>query len=313
MIPESSYDANGLQWAWDATSLKAATACPRYYQYSILESWKPRFPSVHLWFGGHYAKALERFHKFQASGLAQQTALEEVLTLVLTETWNHDLDETGNRIPGTGGPATFDNNIKNRDTLIRTIIWYFESFADDHYTTYVSANGEAAVELSFKINVDDGLLFTGHLDRLCYDPQQELFVHDQKTTTTALGPYYFKQFKPDIQFSMYTFAGSMIFDMPVKGVIVDAAQVAVGFSRFARIPTYRTEDEINEWYDEMMLLANQIRQYGIDNFYPRNTASCSNYGGCMFREVCSRPPEVRANFLAADFDRGEKWEPIRNR
>ena len=53
----------------------------------------------------------------------------------------------------------------------------------------------------------------GELDRLCLDPEENLFVHDQKTTGTTIGPYYFKGFKPDIQFSLYTLAAKIIYNL----------------------------------------------------------------------------------------------------
>ena len=311
--PESSFGPDGKQWAWDSTSLKRAETCPRKYQYQMLEGWQSPYRSVHLWFGGLYATALEHYHELRAKGASHDEALNAVVHEALVSSWDHDLDEEGNRIPETGGPAQFDHASKNRATLIRTIIWYFEEFANDVYETYITADGKPAVEHSFRLPVDNGLTFCGHIDRLCVDPAGEIFVHDQKTTGTTLSPRYFNGFKPDSQFSMYTFAGKMIYNAPVKGVIIDAAQIAVGFTRFGRAPTYRTDDELNEWYDESMLLIERIWSYHDREFFPRNPASCSNFGGCEFRDVCSRPPAVRHNFLDGSFVKGERWNPIKPR
>src|SRR5690606_16303408 len=120
-------------------------------------------------------------------------------------------------------------------------------------------------------------------------------------------------FKPDTQFSMYTFASKMVYGAPVKGVIIDAAQITVGFSKFGRTPTYRTDEELDEWYTETMMLINRMRGYGDAGFYPRNPASCFNFGGCAFRDICSRPPQFRENFLEGDFVKRPRWEPIQSR
>lgn len=313
MTPETSFLPDGRQWAWDATSIKTAEECPRKYYYARLEGWQSPFRSVHLWFGSIYASSHELFHKLEAEGMDRTDAIREVVHQALITSWDHDLDEDGARIPGTGSPAEFDHASKNRFTLIRSLVWYFDQFKDDHYTTYLTADGAPGVEHSFRLEVDNDLLFCGHIDRLCLDPQGELFVHDQKTTGTTISPHYFNQFKPDSQFSMYTFAAKMIYAAPVKGVIIDAAQIAVGFTRYGRAPTFRTDDELDEWYQETMHLIDRIHTYHSNDFYPRNPASCNNYGGCPFREVCSRTPSVRDNFLRASFVKGERWDPIKPR
>lgn len=311
--PRASFNNDGVQVVWDSTSLKRADTCPRKYQYEMLEGWTSPYLSVHLWFGSIYASSLELFHKLTASGEDRPSALRAVVHHALIESWNHDLDSEGNRIPGTGGPARFDHNTKNRETLIRTIVWYFDHFAEDHYTTYITSEGKAAVEFTFQLPVDEGITFSGHIDRLCLDPEGNLFVHDQKTTGTTIGPYYFKGFKPDIQFSLYTLAAKIIYKAPVKGVIVDAAQIAVGFTRFGRTPILHTDDELNEFYEETMTLVELTQRYTRDNYFPRRPSACGNYGGCVFREVCSRPPQVRENFLRADFVRGPLWDPMKVR
>lgn len=310
--PPSAFDDQGIQWAWDATSLGRADTCQRYYQY-LKDGWHRPAESVHLWFGGLYASALEHYHKFIASGAERETAIREVVREALIESWTHDRNESGERVPSTGGPTTFNHNLKSRETLIRTIVWYFDEFEADPYTTYIRANGSAAVEASFQLPVDDGVTLCGHIDRLAQDRESNIFVHDQKTTGTTISPYFFKGFKPGIQFAMYTFAGKAIYEIPVKGVIVDAVQIAVGFSRFARSPILYTEGELNEWYDEMFALIERTQHNTRENYFPRTFASCGQYGGCPFREVCSRPPEVRDNFLRADFVQGPRWDPMKVR
>lgn len=312
--PRNSFDDAGVQWAFDSTSLKAGDKCLRYYKYSILDGWQSPFASVHLWFGGLYASTLERYHKMRADGVEREEAIAMVVTLALVGSWNHDLDENGKRIPGTGSAATFDHSGKTRETLIRTIVWYFDFYGEDPLQTYLTKEGKAAVEFSFQIPADNGITLCGHIDRVCVDHDHNILIQDQKTTGSTLGPYYFSQFKPDIQFQLYTLAGKMVYQIPVKGVIVDAAQIVVGFSKFSRFPVMHTDGELNEFYDETMTLVEQIRSATQDDYFPRRPSSCHLFGGCEFRSVCSRPSNVRDNFLRGDFKkRTEKWDPINRR
>jgi len=137
-----SFDADGIQFAWDAHSIKQATACPRLYQYTILEAWEPKAPNCHLTFGIHYATALEHFTKYiHIEGMEYEDALRRVVSETLLATWEHKRDEDGARIPGTGWAWESNDLKKNRHNLLRTIIWYLEFFREDPMKTMILGDG----------------------------------------------------------------------------------------------------------------------------------------------------------------------------
>lgn len=314
----SSFDDGG-QFAWDATSLTLWQTCPRKYYYKMVEGWQAKELSVHLWFGQHYATALEQYHKLRALEASHDEALIAVVRAALVNTWEHELDANGERIEGTGQPVKFVHSSKTRENLIRTIVWYFEHFEDDPCKTVLLTNGKPAVELSFTLPVENGIVFCGHMDRLV-DYNGEVYVQDQKTSGSAVDSmYYFTQFNPDTQMSMYTFAGKAILGTPVSGVMIDAAQIMVGFTRFARNFTPRTDSQLNEWYDNTLDHITQARRIFQEwncnerQAFPMNLASCGNYGGCEFRKVCSVSPHVRENFLNAEFTKDKRWDPLERR
>lgn len=296
--------ADGVQFGWDSTSIKLATECPRKYQYTMIEGWQYPDKSVHLLFGGWYASALENFHKYRASGYDYEAALRTVVYEALVATW----------IDGAPWVPTFTSktNTKTRESLIRTIVWYLEHFKDDNAKTIILADGKAATEYSFAIPVDDGIVFSGHLDRFV-EYMGRPYVQDQKTTASTITARFFEGYNPDIQMSMYTFAGQMLYKTPVAGVMIDAAQIAVGFSRFERGFTFRTTGQLDEWYDETLATIERTRRYTRENHFPMNTTACGNFAGCQYRRVCSRSPEVREQFLKADFVKGERWDPLKAR
>jgi hypothetical protein len=304
-----SFTEDGLQFAWDATSIKIAEECLYKYKLKMLDGWTPQRKSVHLEFGGWYAAALESFHKYRADGMDHEEALIEVVHEALQETWVYETDEAGDPIPGTGSPWQSDHNAKTRENLIRTIIWYTEQFRDDPCQTVILGNGQAAVEHSFRLDADDGIVLSGHLDRLV-EYGGKPYIQDQKTSSSTITPRYFEQWQTNTQMSLYSFAGRTIFNLQIKGVIIDAAQIAVGFSRFERGFTFRDEAQLNEWYDHAMFHINSARTATRENYFPMNRSSCNNYGGCQFRHVCGRSPHVREQFLKADFERGKRWDPL---
>lgn len=307
-----SHFKDGVQFAWDATSLSWIEKCPRYYQYSMLESWEPKNKSVHLLFGGFYASALERYHKLRAQGMSYDDATIEVVHQALIDTWEHRLDDQGNRIPKTGAPWMSFHDTKTRENLIRSIVWYLDYWQDDNLKTTVLGNGKPAVELSFSFEVDRGIVLSGHLDRVVTygdDP----YITDNKTTGSTLAPYYFDQYSPDTQMSLYTFAGRTVFNSAIKGIVIDAAQIAVGFTRFDRGFTFRTDAQLEEWYGDVLHVIDTAQRYTREGHFPMNPASCGNYGGCTFRHVCNKSPELRKNFLMADFKKREQWNPLSRR
>ena len=311
-----SYDEANVQWAWDSTSIKLAAECLRKYQLKNLMGWQPARLSVHLRFGQHYATALEHYFKKRwLEGMDHDDALVAVVHEALIDTWDYKRDDDGNIIPGSGWYWDSGDTKKNRATLIRTIVWYLDEFVmdgRDPTKVAIMQDGSPAVELSFELPVDNGISFCGHLDRLTLMDGAP-YVMDQKTTGNTITPYYFDQFKPDDQMSMYTFAGTAMFETPVAGVIIDAAQIAVGFSAFERGFTHRTPDELDEWYDNTMHIIESAQRASREGFFPMNATACNNFGGCQFRKVCSMSPQVRPNILAGDFKQEARWDPLQRR
>lgn len=343
-----SFDENGVQFAWSASWIALAETCLRKYQLAGLEGWTAKDRSVHLKFGGHFATALEHFHKRLALGEDFEDALISVVKEALFDTWNYPTCEkcegTGNELHDTakankemawaggnvtsahrecsdcdgrgfllegGEPWVSGHNSKTRENLIRSIVWYIDHFADDSAKVLQTSQGPA-VEQNFVFEVDNGILFAGHLDRIV-EYAGEQYVMDQKTTGGTISPRWFEQFKPNTQMSMYTLAGKMILNSPVKGVIIDGAQIAVGFTRFERGFTFRTEAELEEWYDSAMYHIEAAQRATREQRFPMNTASCGNYGGCEFRHICGRDPSVRDQFLRGDFEKGARLDPLDQR
>lgn len=311
----TSHFAHGYQYAWDSTSIKLAQECLRKYKYVMIDHWTPARKSPHLLFGGWYASALERYHKGVAGGATNEEAVIETVWQALKDTWEYAFDEEGNPKLNEAGEQigagwVSDHNTKTRENLIRSIIWYLDHFGDDDtLKTVIRADGTPAVEHTFKLEVDNGVILCGHLDRVVTygdDP----YITDNKTTGHTITAHYFKQFSPDTQMSLYTFAGKAIFGVPVKGVVIDGAQIAVGFTRFERGFTFRTEDQLEEWYDDVMSDIERAQQATVDQNFPMNPASCGNYGGCQFRDVCAAAPSVREAYLKADFVKRKPWNPL---
>lgn len=295
-----------LQIAWDSTSLGHLKECPRKYEYFMLHGIRPRAESVHLIFGLHYHSALEFYDHKRAQGMPHDDALLETCRRVLELTWNRRLAR----------PWLSDDKNKNRFTLLRTVIWYLDQFADDPLQTVILANGKPAVELSFRMEIGltaptgEPWMLSGHLDRLVTFNGQA-YVLDRKTTKSTLGEYFFNQFSPHNQFSLYALASKVVYQSPTQGIICDGAQIAVTFSRFHRGIITRTEPQLNEWLSDTEMWLSLAAHFAEHSHWPMNDKSCGNYGGCPYQELCSKSPLVRESWQKS-FTKAV-WNPLQTR
>lgn len=298
-----------MQIAWDSTSMGTLMECPRKYQYSIIEGWQPRQMSVHLAFGIHYHSALETYDRVKVETGDHDRAVVAAVRRALEDTWDYTLNR----------PWNSDDKNKNRFTLIRTVVWYLAQFREDPLETIILANGKPAVELSFRFETEyvspegSPFILCGHLDRLVMWNERPRVV-DRKTSKNSIeGEEFFARFTPDNQMSTYDFAGSVVYNLPIlEGVIIDAAQVMVTFSRFRRGFAHRTPAQRHEWYMNLGHWLRLASQYAEQRFWPMNTKSCGNYGGCPFRPVCSKSPETREGWLASLYVK-RTWDPLQIR
>lgn len=320
LIPTGETNAEGntsfsrevplLQIAWDSTSLGTLKECPRKYQYTMVLGRQPRAESVHLVFGGHYHKALEVYDHMKSQGADHSTAQDYAL--------RYCMEATVERNGESWRPWNSDDGYKNRWTLARTVMWYLEQFKDDPLITIQLANGKPAVELSFRYEVDlvapDGQQFMlcGHIDRLVEDAGGEVFVLDRKTSKNTISADTFKHYSPDNQMGLYDFSAPIVWNVPVQGVIIDAAQIAVTFSRFLRGTIRKKQSQRDEWYRDALFYLQLAAKFAEQEYWPMNDKSCGNYGGCPFREICAKPESTRELWLKQTTKRRD-WDPLKVR
>ena len=333
-LPNSSFsdDIPGLQTAWDSTSLTTFMSCPRKYQLSMIEQWNSLHQSVALTFGILFHKGMEIFEKTLAEPQDRDGALRNAIIEVLLESgeykfpegWSGDFDSDYEfyasiieDLPDPFTPWPITDDKRNRNTLVRALIWYVSHYDPDPAQTIILKNGRPAVELSFKIPLPletptgDHYLLCGHIDRLVRFLDQ-VWVLDYKTTSTTINASYFSKFSPHLQLSLYTMAANVIYPDHTYGAIVDAIQLAVGSVRFGRSLVTISRGRQDEWYAGVMATIKLAERMALDEEWPMNEQSCHDYGGCRFRDICSQDPCVREAFLEAEFVR-KPWDPLINR
>ena len=322
-----------VQWAWDSTCLGLIKTCPRLYQYTMIDGYVAKGESIHLRFGIEYHQALQDYDIARAEGIDHEDAVHSAISDLVRRTHDWSVDETVK--PG---------KYKNRQTLVSLVVDYLDHYVDDPAETYIKSDGKPAVELSFRFELDWGpkaglgqrcifgedlkegevlvtnneqpYLLCGHMDRVV-NFNDQLFVMDHKTTITTPSQYYFNQYEPHNQMTLYTIAGQVVLNAPIKGVIVRAAQILLDKeNRFVSGFTLRTPDQLEEWMNDLRIHLERAEDYATRGYWPMNDTSCDKFGGCKFRGVCSKSPSVREIYLKSDFEQlplEERWNPLRSR
>lgn len=283
-LSQDKFRPDGRQYRWSASSLDDLI-CLRLYYYRQIRQLRSHKKKDDLIFGAVYAAAIERYHKVLAEG---GNAEVEAVRCAMQATWFD------------GASWESEKSTKTRETLVRSLVWYFEQYKNDPCETIILTDGTPAVEKTFRFKVADDIDLYGRLDRLI-SYAGEPYIQDQKTTGSTIGPYYFKQFNVNNQMSLIALAAKTVYATPIKGVMIDAAQVAVGFTRFERGFTFRTDDQLIEWLNSITYHI-KFSWDGARYEWPMNQAACGMYGGCEFRDICAASPHIREAKLKTDFE-----------
>lgn len=323
-----------IQYAWDSVSLTSFLACPRRYQYTVLEGLVSNNPNyaIALVFGILVHEGLEGYHKARFSGQSHNIALFTTLAKVLrsdaAQTLPNDedieemADEAKQAADEDDGISLRNSRIRTRYYLARTLVWYLDYYDNkgegDPATTLALPSGAPAVEVSFRIPLplkieQHPLILCGHIDRVV-EFRGANFVTDYKTTK-SLTSQFFAGFDLSHQMTGYSTAGNVIFNRPATGIIVDGIALQVGGVKLGRHPTQRSPGQIREYFDlfrdvtqRAVQLHNRYLEEGKD--YPMNTASCYF---CEYKGVCRVGPEYRKSYIKKEFHSAPGWNPLRNR
>lgn len=306
-MTSAGFANDGFRIGWDSTTIRAFKKCPRYYQLTMLEGWRPKHTSAALHFGTFMHRGMEVFDKAIVAGKTKDEALRDALrnVLILSE----------GLLPNT-------DDKRSREALARAIVWYPEAYdtAQIKTLTVLNSAGEAkaAVELSFRIvlpfKTDSGhsLFLCGHIDRLGEFVGTE-FVLDRKSTASGIGPDYFTKFQNDAQMIGYYIAAKLIFSKKIQGVIIDAAYLLADGVEFSRGTCIFSDDVAKEYLDDLQTFLVFAEACHKMKYYPMNRSSCALYGGCEFLPICTKPPSSRNLFLDANYSKNEPWDPTKSR
>ena len=311
-----SPDLPGLQTSWDSTSLGAYKRCSRKYYYEIIRGYVPRGRALPLTHGIYYHEALEHYDRALAEGMDHEDAVRSTVRALMEIAGDRAEPEKGEK-RGKFTPWKTDCTKRNRENLVRNIIWCLENYKDDPAETVILANGKPAVELTFKMEIPmkapsgENMLLCGHMDRVV-NFGSELFVMDHKTTVMQPNDKYWQSYNPDNQVSLYTLASTVVLNERASGVIISVGQMLVNGVRFFRRPIHRTQGQITAWLYDTQKWIERAQRDAEAQHWPMNDTACDKYGGCPFIGICSKDPSMHKMLLKTDFTT-RTWDPMKER
>jgi hypothetical protein len=220
----------------------------------------------------------------------------------------------------TYGSAAFldkDDNpeVKDANRMLGALFEYFVQYplATNPVKPLQLPNGKHSIEFTFSIPLPlnhpvtgNPLLYAGRFDMLgIYN--ETLFAVDEKTAG-QLGKQWLNNWDLDSQFSGYIY-GARQYQYPCAGAIIRGVSILKNDYGHAQAIVYRSEYQLNLWYESMLHEVSRMIEYWKAHWYPSalDKSACNSYGGCTFRKPCQSPnPE---SWLAMDFER-RYWNPL---
>ena len=269
--------------------------CPRYFQYRHIEylTLTDDAANFKTGYGTAIHAALEVWYSGIKDGIDPSDAdLKEKSFDAFKESWNRyeGLDETFLRTMTRG---------------LKIVMLYMNKFKSENFKVLHTEIG-GAFEL-------DDFIIIFKSDMVVEDESGDILVFETKTS--AYRNYLIV--RPNSQIDTYISGIRAIKGLPVKGAILNQIyfrkgkknETIVDTTEFVREQTNREDAELDEWREDTLYWANNIRRSCDSNHFAKNPNSCTAYGGCMFLQLCKvNNPSVRDS-MKRDGYKVEKWEP----
>lgn len=293
-------DTNFFPEVFDSSMMASFKSCPQLFKKIYIDQWKSKQTKVDLHAGGAFAKGLE---------VARRAFYEQ------------ELDHANSYALGlralTVAYGDFEcpaDNPKSLERVLSALSFYYDNYPFNHQTAFpiLLPGGKRAIEVSFAHPLPilhpitgQPLLYCGRGDAVV-NYAGDNYICDEKTTK-SLGPSWAGQWGLRGQFLGYTWGfrnnGFRVAGTLVRGVSIlktkhDTQEAICNFSPF----------EVDRWYGELLEWITEIVTcWKTDRWKYNFDSSCSQYGGCGFKDVCKQ--ENENPWLRQFFER-RHWDPI---
>jgi PD-(D/E)XK nuclease superfamily len=246
--------------------------------------------------GSMVHKILESYRKAIKNGTAKSKAIIDAYEAG----WDYYrygdeiiIDEQGNKT----GDGLSNTTIEDAQLVMTTMEQYFDYYKNDSLTTIdvECVRGKVVYE-------DDEV-------RVIFKAKYDWIV-DTNDGIRSVDTKTMKQRRETLKLNNQFMAQCVILDS--RSVIIDK----VGFQttlkpeeKFLRPLLSYTEDNLNEWKDEVGYYGKMLIFYQESGYWPRNLTHCDKYyNGCIYRGICESNRDMRVEEIKRQFKVGKSWD-----
>lgn len=283
------------------TRLSTYKSCPRKWLFTYVLGWHPDRKSLALIFGSGWHAGQEVIWARAKESLTSPEAVAEAAYEAFCKTWI----DAGLPHPDELTPDEIEDFTPRTPMIAKEMFYnYIEArkhiFSDETFEVL-------AIEKPFAVPLDphdDTLWYIGIWDKV-FKFRGQIVVGEHKTSSAYAKSGGFQRsfldsFSPNSQIDGYIMAAHLIYGSKVAGVWVDAALVhKQHHDTFKFIPVDRHFTQLDAWLWEQHFWIDNIEgnlavlkeraDANLDYLaaFPKNTNSCSDFGGCTYRDLCS--------------------------
>jgi len=284
---------------YDNSQIECFRNCARRYYFRYVRHWKRDKTNIHLGFGSAWHGAMDVVWQTADSQLSNDEIVDAAMERFYEEWTEAKLPEDSMEL--------IDLYPKVPGRAKEMLSWYL----DKYRSRFFSKCKLIAVEEPFTVPLtgekEDSLYYMGRWDKV-YEFDERIFIVDHKTTNSDKSRWA-ESFSPNSQVDGYIFAGHATYGDKFYGVLIDGALVQKGSKSidgfppgigFPRVPVQRLFGHLETWHWETLYYINLIRYndsmltatHGEGNSvdylmaFPKNTSYCSNYSGCIYKDIC---------------------------
>ena len=293
-----------LRLVWDATTLAAFMLDPLTYYWKYVQGYRSREPSVDLLWGTAWDRSMAYYHNLRGR-YDRKRALEESIAFTIEHARKVDLD-------AVAAESKYKARKKNLATLIRSLVWYDDEHGDyDIYEPHFAQPTQVRLPLPMTTLDGEQYWMVANYDQIVQDRiDGQLWVGERKSTTDTIGAKYWEQFDPCVQTSVYDWACSQSTAEPIVGVLMEAVQTAVGFSRFAHHEIRRTPQQRALWEKTMCYWIRQAEYITRDDCWEVAANVAGQRWESATRRIQRRSPAVWEGLLKSEMIKREPWNPL---
>lgn len=296
-----------LRLAFDATMLSQYMRDPLSYKWKYVDGWRePRAGGALNW-GSLWHEGAATFDTAVLAGATRSTALADAIKFACKR--GHELN-----VPVYG--AKGDEAKRCIRSLVRALVWYEADTAHRAWRTETNANGTPAIEVRFQLplgvyaTTGEEFVLCGSFDGLI-DDGGDAWVLERKTTTSAISPFFWERYDPNMQTYLYDFVSVQLYpDKNIRGVRVEALQTGVEFCRVETHDIRRTAVQREHWKQVMLYWIRRAEQDALNDSWSLALNSESSTFGSIFKDIQKRDPRMWDALLATDLEKVELWNPL---